>query len=263
MLGAARGPLPRDSRATCATPWPWLQRGRLVWARRAGRAARSQGGGKGKLPSRSQALDVSPRATRAGRRASGHRHPKPACSCPRSGAALPSAPVRFYPSGLRSKLRGVFLDGAGDFALRPRGKPRRFVSPVFRTGAGEEGGGRAGCRRRALGQRRPPARPAGPSGKGLCSRGATPPEAAAALLAVCQPTSGRWPLRRPQEKEKDFFRRGSRGTLTIARTGSEGGQRPVWLRRGAELWLRDRRGAAALTGGGRGGVSPAVAARNS
>lgn len=52
------------------------------------------------------------------------------------------------PSGLRSKLRGVFLDGAGGFALRPRGKPRRFVSPAFRTfrtGAGEEGGGRAGC----------------------------------------------------------------------------------------------------------------------
>lgn len=39
----------------------------------------------------------------------------------------------------------------------------------------------------ALGQRPSPARSAGRSGRGLCCRGAAPPQVAAALLAVCRP----------------------------------------------------------------------------
>lgn len=181
-------------------------------------------------------LDASPRVTRAGRRPSSHHHPKP-CSCPRSGAALPSAPDCFYPSGLRSKLRGVFLDGAGGFALRPRGKPRRFVSPAFRRGAGEEGGRRAGCVA------------AGPWGSADPRPGPLV-ELARACVAVGPPhvrpppcsllsASPRVAPERPQETGEKKIRRGCSGTFTIVKTGSGGGQLPAWRRRGAELRLRD------------------------
>lgn len=80
---------------------------------------------------------------------------------------------------------GVFLDGAGGFAPRPRGNPRRFVSPAFRAGPG----------RRAAS--RPAAPPAGPGAgltpalallqkwQGLVRWWATTSQASAVLLAPC------------------------------------------------------------------------------
>ncbi|KAL9869136.1 uncharacterized protein GJ701_004035 [Geothlypis trichas] len=132
------------------------------------------------------------------------------------GAGLPSAPLCFYPSGLCSKLRGVFLDSAGGFALRLRGKPRRFVSPAFRSGAGRRAAGGPAASPAGPGAAPTPGPAAGRSGKGLCSRGATPPQPPLRSLLPANPRVAGAP-ERPQEKGEKSLKKALVVLLPLSR----------------------------------------------